>query len=211
MIRSHVIRKWKPCLAAIAFVSFFLLGWADTWEALQRESAKIASVSAYFTQSKHMKILSRPLVSQGRFYFQAPNSVRWEYSAPVKSVLLMSPGGIKRYTSGSGGFVEDASARLTSMQIVLQEISRWSRGQFTNNEHFSASLERGKEPRIVLTPREKGLADMISRIVIVLSPDRPGVIRSVQIFENKGNYTLFEFRDVQLNVPLKASLFREPG
>jgi hypothetical protein len=48
-------------------------------------------------------------------------------------------------------------------------------------------------------PKEKGLSAMISRIVITLSPDRRGVISSVKIIENKGNYTLFEFTDVQIN------------
>jgi outer membrane lipoprotein-sorting protein len=203
--------KRKVFLMAIMPACFFLLGWTDSWEEIRQESARVTSISARFTQSKHMKILSKPLISQGYFYFQAPDSVRWEYTSPVKSVLLMSKNGIKRYTRGSKGLVEDAGSSLPSMQIVLQEISRWSRGQFTNNEYFSAVLQGGKEPRIVLSPREKGLADMISRIVITLSPDRPGMIKSVKIFENKGNYTLFEFRDVQMNGKLSESLFREAG
>jgi len=188
-----------------------MLGWANTWEDIQRESAKIQSVSAQFSQKKHMQILTKPLVSKGRFYFQAPDSVRWEYSSPIKSVLIMQKGSIKRYTQGSRGLVEDASGSLESMQIVLQEIGRWTRGQFTENEHFSATLKGGKSPRIILTPKEKGLSAMISRIVITLSPDRPGVIKSVKILENEANYTLFEFTDVQINGKISEKLFREVG
>jgi outer membrane lipoprotein-sorting protein len=188
----------------------FTLGWADNWEAIQRESAKITSVSASFSQEKRMQILTKPLVSKGRFYFQAPDLVRWEYTSPVRSVLLMRKGDIKRYTHGSKGFVEESGGSLESMHIVLQEISRWSRGQFTANEHFSATLKKeGKGPKIVLTPKDKGLSAMISRIVITLSPDRPGVIKSVKIIENAGNYTLFEFSDVQINGKISESLFRE--
>jgi outer membrane lipoprotein-sorting protein len=97
------------------------------------------------------------------------------------------------------------------MQIVLQEIGRWTRGQFTENEHFSATLKGGKGARIILTPKEKGLASMISRIVITLSPDRQGVIKSVKIIESEGNYTLFEFNDVQINRKISETLFREVG
>ncbi len=34
------------------------------------------------------------------------------------------------------------------------------------NEHFVATLKRGTERQIILTPKEKGLSAMISRIVI---------------------------------------------
>jgi len=65
----------------------------------------------------------------------------------------------------------------------------------TENEHFVATLKRGKERQIILTPKEKGLSAMISRIVISLSPDRPGVIKSVRIVESERNYTpLFVLR-----------------
>ena len=186
-----------------------LLGWANTWEDIRRESKKIHSVSAQFSQKKHVQILTRPLVSKGFFYFQAPDSVRWEYTSPIKSVLIMHKGNIKRYTQGEKGFVEDASGPLEAMQIVLQEIGRWTRGEFTENEHFSATLKGGKAPRIILTPKEKGMAAMISRIVITLSPDRQGVIKTVKIFENEGNHTLFEFTDVQINGKISEMLFRE--
>jgi outer membrane lipoprotein-sorting protein len=189
----------------------FILAWVNTWEDIRRESAKITSVSAQFSQQKHMQILTKPLVSKGLFYFQTPDSVRWEYTSPIKSVLLMQKGSIKRYTQGSRGLVEDASGSLESMQIVLQESGRWTRGQFTEHEHFSATLKGGKGARIILTPKEKGLASMISRIVITLSPDRQGVIKSVKIIESEGNYTLFEFNDVQINRKISETLFREVG
>lgn len=196
-------------LMGILCYCIFLLGWANTWEDIRRESAKIQSVSAQFSQHKHVQILTKPLVSKGSFYYQAPDSVRWEYTSPIKSVLIMHKGKIKRYSQGEKGLVEDAGGSLEAMQIVLQEIGRWTRGQFTENEHFSAVLKGGKAPRIILTPKEKGMAVMISRIVIILSTDRPGVIKTVKIFENEGNHTLFEFTDVQINGKISETLFRE--
>jgi outer membrane lipoprotein-sorting protein len=72
-------------------------------------------------------------------------------------------------------------------------------------------MKGGKKPRITLTPKEKGLSTMISGIVITLSPDRPGVIKSVKIVESEGNFTLFEFTDVQINGKIPETLFREVG
>jgi len=47
--------------------------------------------------------------------------------------------------------------------------------------------------------------------VINLAPDRPGVLKSVKIVENEGNYTLFQFTDVQINVKISEMLFRDAG
>ena len=187
-----------------------MLGWMDSWEEIRKESAKIQSIDARFTQSKYMKILARPLVSTGRFYFLPPDSVRWEYTSPVKSVLLMSSNGIKRYTMGGKGWAEDASGSLPSMQVVLQEIGRWSSGRFTESEHFTATLKPGREPKIILTPKDKGFSKMVSRIVITLSPssEKAGLLKSVVILEGEGNYTRFEFSDVRVNGSIPESIFR---
>lgn len=208
MVKKRGAKRYVPLMGILCYC-IFLLGWANTWEDIRRESAKIQSVSAQFSQQKHVQILTKPLVSKGRFYYQAPDSVRWEYTSPIKSVLIMHKGKIKRYSQGEKGLVEDAGGSLESMQIVLQEIGRWTRGQFTENEHFSAVLKGGKAPRIILTPKERGIAAMISRVVIILSSDRPGVIKTVKIFENEGNRTLFEFTDVQINGKISETLFRE--
>jgi len=204
----------KKCIWLILILFFCLPGKANcrefNWQEIQKESAKITTIQARFTQSKHMKILSKPLVSKGIFYFQAPNSVRWEYNSPVKSILLMSKeGGIKRYTAGSKGLAEEPGTSLQGVQMVLQEISKWTKGQFTDNPYFAASMKDGQVPQIIMTPREKGLASIMDRIVISFSPDRPGILKSVKIVENEGNDTLIEFSDVQINTKLQESLFRK--
>lgn len=195
-------------LTAILLISFCLVGWGETWEDIQRDTADIVSIKAEFTQYKHLKILTKPLVSQGRFYFQKPDSIRWEYSAPVKSILLMHKGAVKRFTLGSRGLVEDASGALSSMQVVVQEIGLWSQGRFTESDHFQAELQGGKDRKIILTPREKAFAAMISRIEIVPSAQQKGAIKSVKIIESEGNYTLLKFTDVRMNEKIGEAVFR---
>ena len=186
----------------------FLTGWADNWEQIRRESANVRSVAAPFTQKKQMKILTKPLVSEGQFFFQTPDSLRWEYTAPVRSILLMHQGRVKRYLFTGGSWVEDSSTHLQSMGIVMQEISQWLHGRFDQNQSFTATLINGSPARIILTPREKSLSRMIQRIELTLS-QRPGVMKSIRIVENENTSTLLDFRDVQINQPLSASLFQD--
>jgi len=182
------------------------LGWADSWEDLKKAAGTVTSVRAEFTQEKHMKILARPLVSEGVLFFQAPDSLRWEYKHPVHSILLLHKGKTKRFVQKNGRLVEDASANLQSMQVVVQEITQWLNGRFDDNPAFAAQLEPGR--KIVMVPREASFARLIRRIEIELS-DRPAVIKSVVIYESEDSFTKLDFRDVILNQKLDDDLFRE--
>ena len=204
MMRKRLPFKWfGPIMLAACLL---LIGWSDSWEEIRRESAGIRSVAAPFTQKKQMKILARPLVSEGRFYFQGPDSLRWEYTAPVRSILLMHRGKVRRYVFSGGEWLEESGERLQGMGVVMQEIGQWLHGKFNENQTFAATLIGGSPARIILSPREPSFARMIQRIELTLSP-RPGVIRSIGIVEGEDPVTLLEFRDVKINPELPAALF----
>ncbi len=186
--------------------TFFCFGWADSWEGLKSAAGTVTSVQAGFTQEKHMKILVRPLVSEGVLLFQGPDSLRWEYKHPVQSILLLHKGKTRRFVQKNGRLVEDASANLQSMQVVVSEITQWLNGRFDDNPAFAARLEPGR--KIVMTPRDESFARLIQRIEILLS-DRPAVIKSVMIFESEDSFTKLDFKDVVLNQKLDDALFRK--
>ena len=195
---------------ALFLKAFFILaamaclGWADSWQGLKETAATVTAVKAEFVQEKHMQILARPLVSNGAFLFRAPDSLRWEYSAPIKSVLVMHNGQVRRFVHKDGHLVEDAAAGLQSMQVVLQQITQWLNGRFDENPAFSAALEPG--PKIVMTPKEKALARLIQRIEIKLA-EQPGVLESMTIFESEDSFTRLIFQNVILNPRLGDTAF----
>ena len=186
--------------------AYMCIGWADSWVELKTAAGTVTSIRAGFTQEKHMKILARPLVSEGVLIFQGPDSLRWEYRHPVQSILLLHKGKTRRFVKKNGSLVEDASANLQSMQVVVQEITQWLNGRFDVNPAFAARLEPGR--KIVMTPRDESFARLIQRIEILLS-DRPAVIKSVMIFESEDSFTKLDFKDVVLNQKLDDALFRK--
>ncbi len=214
---SHILRRHggnkavpmsKNILHILMLLSFFLLpGWADTWEDIRRNSGEVRSVNADFVQEKHMKILKKPLISKGIFCFQSPDSLRWEYRDPVQSILLSHKGKTKRYVKGKEGFVEESARGLQAMQVVMEEIGQWMKGQFAENPNFTASLEPG--PKILLRPKEKAFSKIIERIELVLSPDKPGVIDHVSVYESGDSSTKIIFQNVKLNENIADSLFQD--
>lgn len=201
-------RTWRTlahlagCLALAALTT----AWSSSWESIRAAAGDIQSVEADFTQEKHLQILAQPLRSWGRLIFAAPDRLRWEYVAPLPSVLLMADDRVQRFVKSGETWTEDASAALPAMSFVMQEISRWMSGRFDENPDFEARLEPGG--RIVLTPRREALAAVISKIVLQLA-ETPGVIRTVTVYEDDHNFTRMRFTDARVNQPIDPAVFRQ--
>jgi len=190
----------------LLFFAFAGICQAATWETISQQANQLTSVKAEFVQEKHLKILVRPLISKGIFIFQSPGSLRWEYTSPVRSLMLMHNGRSKKYTQRGEDLVEEQGMSFESMQIVLQEITHWLNGRFTDNPVFDARLEGDR--RIVFTPKDEAISKLINKIELNLS-DQPSLMDSVIIHEGPGSFTKLTFNNAVINQQLEASLFTE--
>lgn len=187
-------------------VACLTLGWADSFEGIRAAAESVQSIRSDFVQEKHLPILARPLVSKGHFAFRRPGDLRWEYSDPLRSVLLMSNGVVRRFGQSENRWVEEPAGNMQSMDIVFQEITSWLNGRFDQSAMFSATLAPGN--KIVLTPKTKGLGKFIQRMELVMA-DQPGVMQEVLIFESQKAFTRIRFENPQLNPPLSDTVFEQ--
>lgn len=201
-----------PLIFVISFILLFSGGYSysgdNDFEKVRQESLKIKSLQADFTQNKSMKILSKPLISEGRFYFAAPDSLRWEYVKPLRSIVLTHKNVTKRYIYSDGKFVEDKTGGAQAMKIVLSEVSGWMNGRFDQNPSFKAAIRTKPSTCITLTPVDKSMSGMIERIEITLSP-KGGTVKSVKIYEGAENVTQINFRKVKTNEVINPSVFQD--
>ena len=181
---------------------------ADNFEQLRKDAAKVKTIQARFVQKKSMKILSKPLISQGLFYYVAPDSFRWEYLQPLKSVVIVHKGDTKRYISSGGKMIEDKTGGVQAMKIVLNEIAAWMSGKFDQNPSFAATLKEGASTEITLTPVGKSMAGMIEKINITLSK-KDTAVKSVKIIESASAFTQIDFSDVQINKVISNKTFQD--
>jgi hypothetical protein len=202
------IEIYKPLLLRAFFLTIAVLGlgWASSWDSIRAAADSVKTVQADFTQEKHLPILKKPLVSIGRFAYQAPGNLRWEYIQPVRSILLMHAGETRRFLESEGQLVPDRSAELQAMSVVMDQITAWLRGRFDDNPMFAAALGAGG--KILLTPTAEGMAKLIRRIELQLA-DQPGAIDTVTIYEDEVAFTRLVFRNLHLNPKLRDALFKE--
>jgi len=171
------------------------------------EPTRLRSVQAEFTQVKHLKILARPLISQGTLAFQAPQSLRWEYLRPLHTVTLMHEGRLQKLIERDGRFEPDHGAGVNAMGIVLQDIGSWLDGRFSDNPLFAVS--RTGEQTVVLSPKDPNLEAVIKRIELHLGA-REGVVDQVTIVEGDEATTELTFSRVVLNQDIAVQRFTAP-
>ena len=181
---------------------------ADDFDRLRRDAARISSLSADFVQKKSMKILSKPLVSTGKFFYAAPDSIRWEYVKPIRSVVISEKGASKRYIASGGKMIEDKTGGAQAMKIVLDEVAGWMKGKFSANPSFAASVREGSETVIVLTPTGKNTAGMIEKIEITVSR-KDAVVKTVRIVEGAAAETRIDFLRTAVNPALPPGTFQD--
>jgi outer membrane lipoprotein-sorting protein len=182
--------------------------WADGFAELRKDSARIKTLSADFVQKKTMKMLSKPLVSEGRFFFVAPDALRWEYCKPIRSVVISNKGITKRYIASGGKMVEDSTGGAQAMKIVLDEVAGWMSGRFDANPAFRASLQEGNPVVITLWPAEKSMTGFFEKIEIAVSK-KDAQIKSVRIVESGSAETRIDFLRVAVNSKIDPSVFQD--
>jgi outer membrane lipoprotein-sorting protein len=197
----------------ILIVIFWVLypsnySFADNFEQLRKNAANIKTIQAHFVQKKSMKILTKPLVSEGRFYYAAPDSLRWEYLKPLRSIVIAHKDSTKRYIASGGKMIEDKTGGVQAMKIVLTEIAGWMSGKFDQNPSFTATLKEGEYTEITLTPVEKNMTGMIEKIKITLSK-KEAAVKSVKIIESANNFTQIDFGNVQINKVISDKTFQD--
>lgn len=190
----------------LSAVCLCLVAWADTLDDIKRDLGRVRSLEAQFVQKKTTPILAKPLVSEGRMYFQAPSCMKWEYTSPFKDVLVINKGKSLHYSIDKNGNRTVSDSGSMSRGMVFQEITGWMNGNF-ESKYFKAALKPGSPKIIVLTPRQKSIAEFIRKIEMSLS-DKPGIMNSIRIYEKENTVTLLEFRNVELNKKIDEAAFR---
>lgn len=206
--KKHLSKRCLTGIVGLALAVCFCIGWADTWDGIREGAEKVESISAEFVQAKHLPILARPLVSRGVLVFRKPDSLRWEYRQPVRTILLLHKGSLQRYRQSGEELIAESGAGLQAMQFIMAEITDWFKGRFNNSRMFTARLDAGR--KIVLLPKDPAFAKVIQKIELQLA-DQPGVIDSVIIYESQDSFTRLTFEKTTLNAEIPDALFRSAG
>ena len=210
-LSAKMLRRLAVLAYMVMTAPIYALALPTTQESLAKpetpDGISLRTVQASFFQEKSLPILAQPVTSRGRFAFQAPGSLRWEYLYPVHSLLLAHNGRVTKLVEQDGRLAPDPGMSPDAMNLVLEEIKAWLAGRYEDNPAFA--LARPDRKTITLTPKDAGLAAIINRIDLHLSGIE-GLLEAVVINEGPNAWTRLSFSEAVLNKPLEEKLFTTP-
>ncbi|MGE5237015.1 MAG: LolA family protein [Acidobacteriota bacterium] len=170
---------------------------------MQRETTTLA---ATFEQRRVSHLLAAPSVSRGKFYFKAPDEVRWEYEAPREMVVVLAGGTAityrpleKRAERVQVGRAQRRVFRFLGAAEPLEELQRYF--SFTFRDRGP-----GYPYELSLQPTARMLKKRIKDVVLQI--DRTTLMPiAVSYAEPDGDTTSYAFSDVVRNGALPAGLF----
>ena len=133
------------------------------------EAAKITSLQCKFEQEKSSVLLTEKSVSKGILMYKSPTSLRWEYTAPNRHVVVFHQGNAAM--KDEKGTVIQANKLLKQLGNFI--ISAINGNSLTDNSNFQIEYYKNEKNKqiiwVKLIPIPKKLQEMYNSIQIKIS------------------------------------------
>ena len=174
-------------------------------EASQRATRALA---ARFEQTKHLSLMSEPLVTRGRFAFKAPDEVLWQIDDP-KITVRIDQHGVHLPDLPAADAEMASLGPFSEMMRELSGVFRGALGTVQQRFYVTAVGEPGGI-RVHLVPRNPQWQRMFRAIDLTFAtPDL--VMQAIHIDESLGDNLDIVFSDVHRNDSVADAAMRAPG
>lgn len=173
---------------------------------IRAAQAKIHTLSAHFRQTKLSHLLKDPSISEGEFFFAAPDHLRWDYQHPNRFVVLITGKHMVTYRPAEnlaekvelGRNQRKVFAFLSAAQPLASLI-----------QHFSLTLRDPGEQEnfiLVLRPVTHYIKKRLREVTLVVDRQRFLPVK-IGYTEADGDLTTYEFSEIVINQELPSGFF----
>ncbi|HEU4400805.1 MAG TPA: outer membrane lipoprotein carrier protein LolA [Candidatus Polarisedimenticolia bacterium] len=163
---------------------------------------------AVFTERKDLKLLAKPVLSRGEFYYNRPNQVRWEYTEPDRKVFVITEDMYVAYYPAL-----KRAEEVPIKKFVGKRLFRFiGLGQSIDDlgKYYDFRLAPESDIKgthlLILSPRKKRMKERIAEMKIWVDVNT-FLPRQLQYVEADGDSTLLAFQDIQVNVEVASTRF----
>ena len=173
---------------------------------INKAAAQLSSMQCDFVQTKHLKMLNKSMVSNGKMYYQKSNKLRWEYTTPYKYTFILN---------GSKALVKNNNRTDvvdTNKNRMMKEIGRVMMNTvmgncLQNDKDFKTSIAATQTEYVAtLLPQRKDIKSMFQKIILHFNR-KNSMVSSVELVEKNGDRTVIELKNVKTNVSISQSMF----
>lgn len=174
---------------------------------LQRKMSTLTSVYLEFTQERHLKLFTEPLVSEGVMLIDKPDQIRWETTAPYQSILLGNRRSVAQFERTDGEWKKLKLGFPQMLKRVMDQMTMMHQGRIEalTNE-FTTTLSTGSVAVVTMVPKDENMRSMLASLEIRLQPDF-STTREVVMHEPGGDLTRIIFNREKRDAKFPAGSF----
>jgi len=173
---------------------------------LKESITDISSIKSEFSQDKVLDIFEETIESKGVFYYQKEDKVRWEYTSPIKyiiilngsNILLQSENSEKKYDLSSNKFMEVVNELMVGSikGDILEKDGMFEIEYFLNDDFYIARL----------LPKDKNVEKVLKQIEMFFNKNDLSVDK-LKFTEYTGDYTDIIFTNKTFNEKIPEDIF----
>ena len=168
------------------------------------QSQKIKTLQCAFVQEKTSSLVSEKAVVKGILLYQSPSMLRWEYTEPTPSTLILN---------GNDAVLLDKNGKKAGNEKMLKQlgsiiISMINGNGIAQNKQFSSECYELDPAQIlvVLTPVQKRLKDFYNKIEISIDL-KTMLANNISLDEKTGDKMVISLTNRVLNSEIPQEKF----
>lgn len=172
---------------------------------IETMSNTIQSVQCTFKQEKKSALLNETAVSEGVMYFKKPSSLRWEYTSPTPSTVVMYDGKVT-VSDANGGSQAKKGRMFRELATIIANVV--SGKEFESEKNFKTQYySNATSYWIKMTPATRRLKAFFNHIELTVDKARQVAVK-MYMDEKEGDSTLITFSNHKVNVAIDDKMFK---
>lgn len=169
-------------------------------------ASKVKTLQCNFRQTKQMSMLATSMVSKGRMYCKDGNKLRWEYTEPYTYTFVLNNDKVMMKSADKTNIIDIRTSKMFQ-QITNIMISSITGQCLTDTKYFQVAMFKTDTHWVAkLTPQQKEMRQMFTRIVLYINP-KDHVVNAVELVEKSGDTTTIELMDIKTDAPIDNAVF----
>lgn len=200
VLRPSVLR-WLISVP-LAALSFMAVGEPVDLEYLKQQLAGKHALTANFEQTRHLKLLSKPLRSSGQFVYHDASGICWDIKTPYPVKIIINDESLvqKDAAMGEQAYALNQNPLFGTISGLFSAVFQ---GDFSTVEkHFQMSLTGERENwSIHLIPSNT----LIQKVYAAIDITGGDWIQKVTLLDPKGDQTDIQFQIPEVETSLEPS------
>ncbi|NOY22179.1 MAG: outer membrane lipoprotein carrier protein LolA [Acidobacteria bacterium] len=165
----------------------------------------IETLSSSFTQVRTTRLLKKPAVTKGKFYYEKPAHFLWQFTDPYNISVLSKSKFLFKIDTRRGTYSKLKVKKYKSTMMNFMDVSKTFK--FLNKYFYIKEIDtKLKDTYIIFIPKKRRVKKRVKLVEIWLYPDTR-LFHRIKVEEKNGSVTDITFHNSKINCKLPAGVF----